>query len=56
MTEHAAAPDPLAAEAIASSPMPTPKTLRQRRNVALQLVRFAAINLKMMRVIARGHG
>lgn len=56
MPNHAAAPDPLAAEAIASAPMPTATTVRRRRNVALQLVRFAAINLKMMRVIARGHG
>jgi hypothetical protein len=48
--------DTLAADSIASAPMPTPKTLRRRRNLAIQLVRFAAINLKMMRVIARGHG
>ncbi|MDO8108211.1 hypothetical protein Q6348_13505 [Isoptericola sp. b441] len=49
-------PDQTAAEAIASSPLPTPRTLARRRNVAYQLIRFAAINLKMMRVIARGHG
>jgi hypothetical protein len=48
--------DTLAADSIASAPMPTPTTLRRRRNLAIQLVRFAAINLKMMRVIARGHG
>jgi hypothetical protein len=51
-----AMPDTLAADSIASAPMPTPKTLRRRRNVPIQLVRFVAINLKMMRVIARGHG
>lgn len=43
-------------EAIASAPLPTPKTLARRTNLAFQLLRFAAINLKMMRVIARGHG
>ncbi|MCB2174813.1 MAG: hypothetical protein KQH57_03335 [Actinomycetales bacterium] len=48
--------DPIADEAIASSPLPTPKTLARRRNVVFQFYRFAAINLKMMRVIARGHG
>ncbi len=48
--------DPIADEAIASSPLPTPKTLARRRNVFFQFLRFAAINLKMMRVIARGHG
>ncbi|MCV2394030.1 hypothetical protein OEB99_06910 [Actinotalea sp. M2MS4P-6] len=48
--------DPIADEAIASSPLPTPKTLARRRNVFFQLVRFAVINLKMVRVVARGHG
>jgi hypothetical protein len=48
--------DTRAGESIASAPMPTPKTLGRRRNVAFQLLRFAAINLKMMRVIQRGHG
>ena len=43
-------------EAVASAPLPTPKTLSRRRNLPFQLLRFAAINLKMMRVIARGHG
>lgn len=48
--------DASADEAIASAPLPTPKTLKRRRNVPLQLIRFVAINVKMMRVIARGHG
>jgi len=42
-------------ESIASAPLPTPSTLKMRQNVFYQLVRFAAINLKMLRVIARGH-
>lgn len=44
------------AESIASSPLPTERTLKLRRNPAYQLYRFVAINLKMIRVIARGHG
>lgn len=48
--------DAVTGEAIASAPLPTPRTLARRRNVAFQLVRFAALNLKMMRVILRGHG
>jgi hypothetical protein len=48
--------DKNAAESIAASPLPTPKTLARRRNLVFQFFRFAAINLKMMRVIARGHG
>lgn len=47
---------PFADEAIASAPLPTERTLRRRRNVLVQVVRFVAINLKMIRVIARGHG
>lgn len=42
-------------ESIASAPLPTPSTLRMRQNVFYQLFRFVAINLKMIRVIARGH-
>ena len=48
--------DAVTDEAIASAPLPTPKTLSRRRNLAFQLLRFGAINLKRMRVIARGHG
>ena len=47
--------DALAPDSIASAPLPTPATLRRRRNVAIQAFRFVAINLKMMRIIARGH-
>jgi len=44
-----------ATESIASAPLPTEKTLRRRRNLAYQAVRFLAINVKMIRIIARGH-
>lgn len=42
-------------DSIAAAPLPTDRTLRMRRNVPFQLLRFAAINLKMIRVILRGH-
>ena len=35
------------AESIAAAPLPTNRTLRMRRNVPFQLLRFAAINLRM---------
>ena len=44
-----------ATESIASAPLPTEKTLRRRRNLAYQAMRFLAINVKMIRIIARGH-
>ena len=42
-------------EAIARAPLPTEKTLKQRKNVLIQLTRFAAINIKMIRMIRKGH-
>ncbi len=47
--------DPHAAQAILDSPLPTQRTLKNRRNLLYQLVRFAAINLKMIRVIRSSH-
>ena len=38
---------------VASAPLPTAKTLRARKNLFIQLERFAAINLKMARIIRR---
>ena len=43
------------AERIADAPLPTASTLRKRQNPAVQLWRFARINLKMMRIITRAH-
>lgn len=43
------------AEHIADAPLPTASTLRMRQNPVVQLWRFARINLKMMRMITRGH-
>lgn len=37
------------------APLPTGRTLRRRRNLAVQVVRFALINLRMARMIRRSH-
>ena len=42
-------------ESISRAPLPTEKTLKQRRNLFLQLLRFCAINLKMIKMIRKGH-
>ena len=42
-------------ESIARAPLPTDKTLRLRKNLAMQFVRFCAINLKMIKMIRKGH-
>jgi len=47
--------DPAAAAEIAGAPLPTPATLKNRKNLFYQLIRFAAINLKMMKVIRASH-
>ena len=42
-------------ERIASAPLPTDKTLRRRSSLPVQAWRFARINLRMVRMIRRGH-
>jgi hypothetical protein len=42
-------------ESIARAPLPTPKTVRSRTNLAVQLWRFAAINRRMLQMIRKGH-
>lgn len=44
------------AERIADAPLPTRRTLWMRQNPLVQCWRFLRINLKMVRIIARGHG
>jgi len=44
-----------AEERIASAPLPTERTLRHRSNIPFQLWRFAVINLRMLRMIRKGH-
>ena len=41
---------------IAQAPLPTEKTVRRRTALPTQLVRFAAINLRMVSIIIKGHG
>jgi hypothetical protein len=41
---------------IQTAPLPTRKTLRRRGNVPLQLLRFAVLNIRMLRMVGKGHG
>jgi len=47
--------DMAAEQLIEAAPMPTSATLSHRRNFFYQLVRFVAINLRMIRVIRSSH-
>jgi hypothetical protein len=50
------APHPHATDdQFAAVALPTPWTIRMRTFIPWQLVRFLVINLRMLRVIARGH-
>ena len=40
---------------IAQAPLPTEKTVKSRTNLAVQVVRFAAINIRMVKMIRKGH-
>lgn len=40
---------------IAQAPLPTEKTVRRRTSLPTQLVRFGAINLRMIKIILKGH-
>lgn len=42
-------------EQIAMAPLPTRRTLRRRNNPAIQVVRFVALNGRIMRMVLRGH-
>jgi hypothetical protein len=44
-----------AQSSIAQAPLPTEKTVRNRTNLPLQVWRFAAINLRMVKMIRKGH-
>lgn len=49
--------DPFAAadERIAVAPLPTPRTLRRRSSLPVQIWRFALINLRIVRMVLKGH-
>ncbi len=38
-----------------NAPVPTAGELRARRNIFVQLYRFAVLNLKMMMMVGKGH-
>jgi hypothetical protein len=42
-------------DSIAHAPLPTAKTLRSRTSLPVQVWRFAAINVRMMRMVVKGH-
>jgi hypothetical protein len=39
---------------LSGAPLPTQKTLRQRKNIPLQLWRFIALNIRMVKMIMKG--
>lgn len=39
---------------LSAAPLPTAKTLRKRRSLPAQLLRFVAFNLRIMRIVLRG--
>ena len=47
-----AVPDELASS---TAPMPTKHTLRMRTNIPFQVLRFAIVNLKMLRMVIKSH-
>lgn len=40
---------------LSKAPLPTPKTLRMRRNLPFQFTRFLAFNMRIMRMVLKGH-
>lgn len=40
---------------IAEAPLPTLKTLRLRKSVPYQILRFIAFNIRMLRMVTRAH-
>lgn len=55
MTDITSAADPKAAAQIATAPLPTPQTLKMRKNLPYQFVRYASQNLRIMRMVIKGH-
>ena len=40
---------------LSRAPLPTDKTLRQRRSIPVQLMRFVVFNARILKMVARGH-
>ena len=51
MTHHTFNPTP----DLSTAPLPTAKTLRMRRNLPYQAYRFTAFNLRIIRMVVKGH-
>lgn len=47
--------DKAAADTIAQAPLPTPETLKARNSLLVQGYRFAAINVRMLKMVMKGH-
>lgn len=54
--EPSAAPAGLIDPSAFEAPMPTERTVRLRTNLPLQAWRFAAVGVRMTRMILRSHG
>lgn len=40
---------------LTKAPLPTPKTVKRRQSLPYQLTRFVAYNIRIMRMVLRGH-
>ncbi len=40
---------------LSKAPLPTRGMLRRRQNLPLQAIRFVVLNLRMMRMVRKGH-
>ncbi len=55
MTENRMAPAGQPFLDVTQAPLPTEKTLKMRRNIPYQLTRFVAFDLRIMRMVLKGH-
>jgi hypothetical protein len=40
---------------LSAAPLPTARTLRRRRSVVVQVLRFGSFTLRIMRMVLKGH-
>ncbi|MGC3994706.1 MAG: hypothetical protein QM779_11435 [Propionicimonas sp.] len=58
MTQQAMYQPPTGGDPVADlskAPLPTSKTLRSRQNLPIQLLRFISFDLRILRMVAKGH-
>jgi hypothetical protein len=53
MTEPTPGAEPIAD--LSKAPLPTARTLKARRNVGLQFLKFLSFNSRIMRMVIKGH-